>query len=52
MLGAAAGAGAGRRTCRGHIAGIDIKEQLKKRSEFYHKLLEERQTEDQKMRAG
>jgi ATP-dependent RNA helicase DDX23/PRP28 len=36
---------------KGLIAGIDVKEQLKKRNEFYSKLLEERRTLDEKERA-
>ncbi|KAJ1548558.1 DEAD (Asp-Glu-Ala-Asp) box polypeptide 23 [Cladochytrium tenue] len=36
---------------RGHIAGIDIKEQKKKRNEFYEQLLRERRTEDERERA-
>ncbi|OZJ04991.1 hypothetical protein BZG36_01747 [Bifiguratus adelaidae] len=37
---------------RGHIAGIDIREQKKQRSRFYHQLLEERRTADEKDRAA
>jgi len=36
---------------RGHIAGIDIKEQMKQKSKFYDDLIGERRTEDQKDRA-
>ncbi|KAI8097125.1 P-loop containing nucleoside triphosphate hydrolase protein [Halteromyces radiatus] len=36
---------------RGHIAGIDIKEQKKKQSEFYNTLLKERRTEEETERA-
>ncbi|KAI9323701.1 P-loop containing nucleoside triphosphate hydrolase protein [Dichotomocladium elegans] len=36
---------------RGHIAGIDIKEQKKHRSEFYNRLLQDRQTEEEHERA-
>ncbi|KAI9347751.1 P-loop containing nucleoside triphosphate hydrolase protein [Obelidium mucronatum] len=32
---------------RGHIAGIDVKEQKKKRSEFYDRLLGDRRTEEE-----
>ncbi|KAJ3199057.1 DEAD (Asp-Glu-Ala-Asp) box polypeptide 23, partial [Entophlyctis luteolus] len=32
---------------RGHIAGIDLKDQMKKRSQFYEKLLETRRTEEE-----
>ncbi|KAJ3070891.1 DEAD (Asp-Glu-Ala-Asp) box polypeptide 23 [Podochytrium sp. JEL0797] len=32
---------------RGHIAGIDVKEQSKKRSGFYDRLVEERRTEEE-----
>ncbi|KAJ3245924.1 DEAD (Asp-Glu-Ala-Asp) box polypeptide 23 [Chytriomyces hyalinus] len=32
---------------RGHIAGIDIKEQKKQRSEFYEKMLQDRRTEEE-----
>ncbi|KAI9351733.1 P-loop containing nucleoside triphosphate hydrolase protein, partial [Zopfochytrium polystomum] len=35
---------------RGHIAGIDIKEQKRKRSEFYEQLLRDRRTEEEKDR--
>jgi hypothetical protein len=35
----------------GHIAGIDLKDQLKRRSAFYERLLQERQTQEQKTRA-
>ncbi|KAI9265283.1 P-loop containing nucleoside triphosphate hydrolase protein [Phascolomyces articulosus] len=35
---------------RGHIAGVDIKEQKKQRSEFYNKLLRDRQTEEEHRR--
>jgi len=38
--------------CSGHIAGIDIKEQLKKRSQFYQQLLQERQTDTEKARSA
>jgi len=40
------------RRCSGHIAGIDIKEQLKKRSQFYQQLLQERQTDTEKARSA
>lgn len=36
---------------RGHIAGIDVKEQMKEKSKFYDQLLEERRTEIEKDRA-
>ncbi|KAL1916703.1 uncharacterized protein VTP21DRAFT_5407 [Calcarisporiella thermophila] len=36
---------------RGHIAGIDLKEQKRQRSEFYEKLLEERRSAEEKQRA-
>ena len=35
---------------RGHIAGVDIKEQKKQRSKFYNKLLNDRQTEEEHRR--
>ncbi|KAI8139339.1 P-loop containing nucleoside triphosphate hydrolase protein [Fennellomyces sp. T-0311] len=35
---------------RGHIAGVDIKEQKKQRSEFYNQLLSDRQTEEEHRR--
>ncbi|KAI9498901.1 P-loop containing nucleoside triphosphate hydrolase protein [Zychaea mexicana] len=35
---------------RGHIAGVDIKEQKKQRSEFYNQLLQNRQTEEEHRR--
>jgi ATP-dependent RNA helicase DDX23/PRP28 len=37
---------------RGHLAGIDVKEQKKQRSAFYDKLLEDRRTEEEKGRAS
>lgn len=36
---------------RGHLAGFDINEQLKKRSQFYKELVDERQTNEEKERA-
>ncbi|ORY97848.1 P-loop containing nucleoside triphosphate hydrolase protein [Syncephalastrum racemosum] len=36
---------------RGHIAGVDDKEQKKKRSEFYNSLLRDRQSAEEKERA-
>ncbi|CAO3650858.1 unnamed protein product [Cunninghamella echinulata] len=36
---------------RGHIAGIDIKEQKKKQSDFYDSLLKERRTDEELYRA-
>ncbi|CAO3652781.1 unnamed protein product [Cunninghamella blakesleeana] len=36
---------------RGHIAGIDIKEQKKKQSDFYSSLLKERRTDEELSRA-
>lgn len=36
---------------RGHFAGMDIKEQIKQRSAFYNRMLEERRTEEEKGRA-
>lgn len=36
---------------RGHIAGVDIKEQKKHRSEFYNRLLKDRQTAEEQERA-
>ncbi|KAG0167692.1 DEAD (Asp-Glu-Ala-Asp) box polypeptide 23 [Apophysomyces sp. BC1034] len=36
---------------RGHIAGIDIKEQKKQQSEFYHRMLKERRTTEEQERA-
>ncbi|KAI7897581.1 P-loop containing nucleoside triphosphate hydrolase protein [Cokeromyces recurvatus] len=37
---------------RGHIAGIDIKEQKKRQSEFYDRLLKERRTSEELERAN
>jgi ATP-dependent RNA helicase DDX23/PRP28 len=36
---------------RGHLAGIDIKEQKKKQSAFYNSLLRERRTDEEMDRA-
>ncbi|ORX55205.1 P-loop containing nucleoside triphosphate hydrolase protein [Hesseltinella vesiculosa] len=36
---------------RGHIAGIDTKDQKKRQSEFYEKLLKERRTDEERERA-
>ncbi|KAI9008905.1 P-loop containing nucleoside triphosphate hydrolase protein [Phycomyces nitens] len=37
---------------RGHIAGIDIKEQKKQKSEFYNQMLKERRTDEEIERAA